>query len=221
MDQDQPLRQPLHIKIKKWTVDTYQPLTIVSIGHSQPHELHNMTHTLYNVVRFPDMKYTYLHNDVIGSENILKHAEHRRYHVDDISCCGSGTDQIIFAEPFWDYGNKTNMEPTVEATFFGDYETRPKNILYVQLITFIHTATLHLDRIDYVVLSWNSFYEKRLYDHLQLSRIFGDYHIYSAVYRELTENGDKMVLNMKGSGLDAVSYIPGSASARLIEIDWH
>jgi hypothetical protein len=106
------------------------------------------------------------------------------------------------------------MEPTVEATFFGDRETRPKNILYVQLITFIHTATLHLDKIDYVVLSWNSFYEKRLiYDHLQLSRIFGDYHTYSDVYRKITENGDKMVLDMKGNGLDAVFYIPGSASA--------
>ncbi len=215
MDQYQPLRQPLHIKIKKWTVDTYQPLTIVSIGHSQPHELHNMAHTLYNVVRFPELKYTYLHNDVIGSENILKHAEHRRYHVDDISSAAFGASpNIIFAEPFWDYGNKTNIEPTLEATFFGDHETRPKNILYVQLITFVHTATLNLDRIDYVVLSWNSFYEKRLYDHLQLGRIFGDYHTYSDVYRKITENGDKMVLDMKGCGLDAVFYIPRCASAK-------
>jgi hypothetical protein len=211
MDQDQD--QPRHIKIKKWTVDTYQPLTIVSIGHLEQHEIHNMANALYNVVCFPELKYTYLHNDVIGSENILKHAEHRRYHVDDVAgTCFEPT--IIFAEPFWDYGNKTNMEPTVEATFFGDGEARPKNILYVQLITFVHTATLHLDRIDYVVLSWNSFYEKRLYDHLQLDRIFGDYHTYSAVYRELTENGDKMVLDMKGSGLDAVFYIPGCASAK-------
>lgn len=208
-----------NITIKPWRLETYWPHTIVSIGASQEHEIHNTAHALYNVMRFPDLGYTYIHNDGFGSGNVLKHAKRLRYHLDDIAVEAATGPHIIFADPFWDYGNKTNVQPDLENTFFG-HGPRPKNILYVQLTTFIHAATLPLDKIDYLVLNRNTFYEKRLYEQLQLGAIFGDYQTYSDIYRKITENGDMMVLDLKGCGLDAVYYIRGYASARLIEIDY-
>ena len=206
----------LKIKIKPWSLETYQPLTIVSIGYSQPHEIHNTTYRLYNVMRFPELRYTYMYNDNGRSEQIIKGAKYIRYHMDDIEGLEdkAGSD-VIFAEPFWDYGNRTNIAPALEKTFFS-HGPRPKNTLYVQLTTFIHAAALYLDKIDYLVLNRNTFYEKKLYDQLHLSTIFGDYHTYSEVYRQIAEKGDLMVLDLKGCGLDAVYYIPGYASARLL-----
>lgn len=168
---------------------------------------------------FPNLKYTYIHNDDNGISkiNILKDAKHVCYHVDDIRDIeeDNGNPHVIFAEPFWDYENNTNVEPTLERIFFG-HGPRPKNTLYVQLTTYIHASALYLDKIDYLILNRNTFYEKRLYDQLHLATIFGDYHTYSDVYREITENGDLMVLDLKGCGLDAVYYMPGYASARLL-----